>query len=40
MYGRRLNILKPLMKNPKKVKHILKEKASLLHKNDDKMFGK
>ena len=28
------------MKDPKKAKHILKEKASLLQMNDDKFFGK
>ena len=39
-YGRRLNILKPLIKDREKAKHILKEKASLLQKKDDKLFGK
>ena len=32
IYGGRLNILKPLIKDPKKAKHILKEKTCLLLK--------
>ena len=32
IYGGRLNILKPLTKDPKKAKHILKEKTCLLQK--------
>ena len=38
-YGRRLNVSKPLMKDPKNAKPILKEKASLLQKIDDKLFS-
>ena len=32
IYGGRLNILKPPIKDPKKAKHILKEKTCLLQK--------
>ena len=39
-YGRRLNVFKRLMKDPKKVKHILIEKANLLQQNDDKFCKK
>ena len=31
-YGRRLNILKSLMKDPRKTKNMLKERANLLQK--------
>ena len=40
LYGRRLQILKTLIKNPKKAKHILKEKTDLLQKGDQNLFGK
>ena len=40
LYGRRLQILKTLIKDPKKAKHILKEKTDLLEKGDQNLFGK
>ena len=42
LYSRRLQILKTLIKNPKKAKkkNILKEKADLLQKGDQNFFGK
>ena len=40
LYSRRLQILKTLMKDPKKAKNILKEKADLLQKGDQNLFGK
>ena len=40
LYSRRLQILKTLTKDPKKAKNILKEKADLLQKGDQNLFGK
>ena len=40
LYSRRLQKLKTLIKDPKKAKNILKEKAYLLQKNDQNLFGK
>ena len=40
LYSRRLQILKTLIKDPKKAKNILKEKADLLQKGDQNLFGK
>ena len=40
LYSRRLQILKTLIKDPKKVKNNLKEKADLLQKGDQNLFGK
>ena len=39
-YGRRLNIFKCMMKDLKKVKNILIEKANLVQKNHGKLFCK
>ena len=40
LYIRRLRILETLIKDPKKAKNILKEKADLLEKSDQNLFGK
>ena len=40
LYSRRLQILKTLIKDPKKAKNILKEKAELLQKGHQNLFGK
>ena len=40
LYSRRLQILKTLIKDPKKAKNILKKKADLLQKGDQNLFGK
>ena len=40
LYSQRLQILKTLTKDPKKAKNILKEKADLLKKGDQNLFGK
>ena len=40
LYSRRLQILKTLIKDPKKAKNILKEKADLLQKGNQNLFGK
>ena len=39
-YSRCLQMLKTLIKDPKKAKNILKEKADLLQKGDQNLFGK
>ena len=40
LYIRRLQILKTLIKDPEKAKNVLKEKADLLQKGDQNLFGK
>ena len=40
LYSRHLQILKTLIKDPKKAKNILKEKADLLQKGNQNLFGK
>ena len=40
LYSRRFQILKTLIKDPKKAKNISKEKADLLQKDDQNLFGK
>ena len=40
LYSRRLQILKTLIKDPKKAKNILKEKVDTLQKGDQNVFGK
>ena len=40
LYSRRLQILKTLIKDPKKAKNILKEKADLLQKENQNLFDK
>ena len=40
LYSRRLQILKTLIKDPKKAKNILNEKADLLQKGNQHLFGK
>ena len=40
LHSRRLQILKTLIKDPKKAKNILKEKTDLLQKDDQSLFGK
>ena len=40
LYSRGLQILKTLMKDPKKAKNILKVKADLLQNSDQNLFGK
>ena len=40
LYSRRLQILKTLIKDPKKAKNILKEKADLRQRGDQNLFGK
>ena len=39
LYIRRLQILKTLIKHPKKAKNIFKEKAALLQKGNQNLFG-
>ena len=39
-YSQRLQILKTLIKDPKKAKNILKEKSDLLQKGGQNLFGK
>ena len=39
LYSRRLQILKSLIKDPKKAKNILKQKADLLQNSDQNLFG-
>ena len=39
-YARRLNILKTLLKDPRKAKTLLKEKTALLQENEGHLFGK
>ena len=40
LYSQRFQILKILIKHPKKAKNILNEKADLLQKGDQNIFGK
>ena len=40
LYARRLNILKTLLKDPRKVKTLLKEKIALLEEDEGHLFGK
>ena len=40
LYSRRFQILKTLIKDPKKAKNISKEKADLLQKGDQNFFGR
>ena len=40
LYSRPLQILKTLIKDPKKAKNILKEKTDLLQKGNQNVFGK
>ena len=39
-YARRLNVLKTLLKDPRKTKTLLKEKTALLQEDDGHLFGK
>ena len=39
-YKRRLNILKTLLKDPRKTKTLLKEKAALMQESESHLFGK
>ena len=39
-HARRLNILKTLLKDPRKAKTLLKEKTALLQENEGHLFGK
>ena len=39
-YARRLNILKTLLKDPRKAKTLLKEKTALLQEDEGHLFGK
>ena len=39
-YARRLNILKTLLKDPRKAKTLLKEKAALMQEDEGHLFGK
>ena len=39
LYSRRLQILKSLIKDPKKAKNILKQKADFLQNGDQNLFG-
>ena len=40
LYARRLNFLKTLLKDTRKAKTLLKEKATLLQQNEGHLFGK
>ena len=39
-YARRLNMLKTLLKDPRKPKTLLKEKTALLQEHEGHLFGK